>query len=93
MRTDAQVNHEISKLTSALKSRRYGFNDETRATIEEQIKVLSLRLTPAQVETRYYVDETSSEYRDGDNLLWTDLDGTARWLAEEEGSEAPSAGL
>lgn len=91
MRRDAQVNNEIARLTAALK--RPHWNRDARGLMNEEIKVLTLRLTPKQVEDRYYVDETAEEYREGDNDLWVALDIVARWLDEEEGVKPPSAGL
>lgn len=92
MRTDDEINAEIRKLQLALDAPRR-WNDKTREALNESIRVLRERMTPGQVEQHYYIDETSSEFTEGDNDLWTTLDRVARWLKGETGSEAPSEEL
>jgi hypothetical protein len=87
MRNDGQVDNEIGRLTAKLKRLRW---HDSRVVIKEQITVLTLRLTVAQVNMRYAVDETSAEHRPNDADVLTACDAAARWLVEEEGVTAPS---
>jgi hypothetical protein len=82
MRNDGQVDNEIGRLTAQL--RRLRWND-SRLVIKEQITVLTLRLTVAQVQKRYSSADTSAD-------VLTACDATARWLAEEQGVTRPSGG-
>jgi hypothetical protein len=58
-----------------------------------QISVLEARMTPERVEREFYEDETDPEYRDGDNILWSDCDSASRWMLGEKHHDAPSEGL
>jgi hypothetical protein len=89
MRNDGQVDNEIGRLTAQLKRLRW---NDSRVVIKEQITVLTLRLTVAQVQSRYCTDETSAEYRPSDADVLTACDAAARWLAEEQGATRPSGG-
>ena len=92
MRSDTEVNTEIAALRKALaKSDRW--NNQTRHLIEQTIKVLEERMTEAQIEREYYIDETSEEYREGDNLLYGDLLLVRNWMNGERDYDAPSEGL
>ena len=91
MKTNAVIDNEVAKLTSALKSPHW--SHQARHLMNQQINVLVLRLTPQQVEDRYYEDETTEDYKPGDNDLWMALDAVARWTANERGVAAPSKGL
>jgi parvulin-like peptidyl-prolyl isomerase len=92
MRSDTVINAEIAALRQALaKSDRW--NNETRHLIEQTIKVLDKRMTEAQIEREYYIDEASEEYQDGDNLLYGDLLLVCNWMNGEKDYDAPSEGL
>jgi hypothetical protein len=91
MRTDIEINNEIVALKNAL-SLKSRWNAQSREEIEAKIEVLTKRMTPAAVELRWFEDETAEEYRDGDNLLWGDLDLVARWMQGAD-EEKPSAGF
>lgn len=83
---------EIKKLKHAL-TLEGRWSRAAREQIEGDIEVLENRMTPAQVEGRWYQDETAEEYSEGDNDLWARLDRTARWLAGEKDYKAPSTDL
>jgi hypothetical protein len=83
MRSDAQVDNEITRITAIV--RRTRTSREARAVLMAQVRVLTLRLTPEQVRHRHY--------HHGSQDLWMALDAVARWLVEEPGVKAPTAGL
>jgi len=92
VKSDARIESEVLRLKEALKEKGR-WNAKARETLLETINVLEHRMSPARVEREYYVDETSSEYKDDDNLLWNELDRAARWMFDEKGFNAPAAGL
>jgi hypothetical protein len=55
--------------------------------------VLQKRMTAEDIEREYYVDETSSEYEDGDNDVWNEMVRVRAWLDGETGYDAPSKSL
>jgi Skp family chaperone for outer membrane proteins len=91
MRGKTEINAEIAALQQALKSRRW--NTSARETIVQSIEVLFKRMTEAQVEQAYYVDETASDYTEGDNDLYHELVRVCQWLHGAAGSKAPSETL
>lgn len=93
MRSDKEIDAEIVALKKALTLTRR-WSPSTRKQLEAMLQVLERRMTPEQVEREWYQDESSDDYRDGDNELWAEADRASRWLMQERGyDEAPSQGL
>jgi hypothetical protein len=91
MRSDTEIDAEIAALRQALKSLHW--NTSARETIVQSIEVLSKRMPQAQVEQAYYVDETMSDYTEGDNDLYNELARVCQWMHGVEGYKAPSTTL
>lgn len=89
MRDKKEIEEEIGKLTELL-AMPDRWNEATREQLEAQRLVLSARMTEKQVERTWYEDETSSEYKEGDNETWSVADAACRWMSGEEGYDAPS---
>lgn len=91
--TDKQIADEIAALnalkTTVPKITMFGDNNHER--IDAQIEVLEKRMTEKQVEQRFYIDETTEDYQDGDNDLWSNAGEAQRWMMGEE-DESPSTG-
>ena len=56
------------------------FGDKNWEKIDAQIAVLK----GESESDDFHVDESSEDYRDGDNDLWSDTDRAERWLDGEE---------
>jgi hypothetical protein len=90
MRSDTEINAEIAALRKAL-ALPGRWNQHSRNLITQTIVVLEKRMSAAQVEHDYYVDETMEDFREGDNDLYNALVLVSYWLAEVEGHDkAPS---
>jgi hypothetical protein len=89
MRTDKEIEAEITKLQelSNLPNR---WNAATKEIIAEQCNTLSERSTHEKVEQALWVDETSEDYKEGDNELWRSVDEAVSWMNGEKGFKAPS---
>jgi hypothetical protein len=92
MRTDKEIDNEIVALKLALQ-KPMRWNDAARTAITQAVRVLEKRMTVEEIDAEYYVDETSSEYEDGDNDLYNDMMRVRAWLDVETGYDAPSAML
>jgi hypothetical protein len=92
MKSDKRIESEIMALKKALANPKRRWNNKARDTINQTITVLHLRMTPAQVEQKYYQDETSSEFQEWDNELYHEMVRVSEWLHNGVGN-APSAGL
>jgi hypothetical protein len=97
MRGDIEINAEIVALKNALtiKGAHHGsrWSVSARKTIEESIDVLVKRKTEEQITNEFYIDETSSEYTEGDNELYHELMRVRDWMIGDQGYEAPSERL
>lgn len=98
MRSQTEVDAEIVALKKALTlgGVHHGsrWSASTRTQLQETIKVLEQRTSAEEIERNYYVDETASEYTEGDNELYHELMRVRHWLdGDEEGYEAPSLRL
>jgi len=91
MRSDAEIDAEIAALQQALKSLHW--NTSAREAIVQSVEVLRKRMTAAQVEQAYYVDETMTDYTEGDNDLYNELARVRDWMDGAAGSKAPSETL
>jgi hypothetical protein len=91
MRSNTEIDAEVAALRKALKSLHW--NTTARAAIEQSIQVMEKRMDAAAVERVYYVDETTSDYTEGDNDLYNELARVAAWMAGTAGCKAPSDGL
>jgi hypothetical protein len=91
MRTDKEIKIEVGKLRKqlTLKNR---WNASAREIMEAQVEVLEKRMTTAQIGGRWYEDETTEDYSDGDNELWVQADRAASWMNGEKGVDTPSKG-
>jgi hypothetical protein len=92
MRSDTEIEAEITGLRKVLK-KGSRWNDRARETIEQTVHVLERRMSIETIEQTYYVDETSDDYKDGDNDLYNDLMLVGCWLQCSEGYRAPSETL
>jgi hypothetical protein len=88
MRSNAEIDAEVAALRKALKSLHW--NTSARAAIEQSIQVMEKRMDAAAVERVYYVDETTSDYEEGDNDLYNELARVCAWMAGTAGYKAPS---
>jgi hypothetical protein len=88
MRNDIEVNDEIVKLIDALESPRW--DARARKWLNEQIKVLTARMSIDQVEETYLAPAIK---RGGGIVRWMTLDSTVRWLNKEQGYNPPSSNL
>jgi hypothetical protein len=92
MRSDMEVNAEIVRLKNAL-AQADRWSVGAREQLEAQVQVLTKRMTKDQIEHEWYEDETTPDYCDGDNELWSLADAAGNWLRGERGYDAPSEGL
>lgn len=91
--TDQQIKAEIKALQELKKTipKKTFFGDDNHERLDAQIEVLENRMTEKQIENRFYVDETSEDYHEGDNDLWSHAGEAHRWMVGED-KEAPSSG-
>lgn len=85
MRSDKEIDAEVALLKQMqpfIKNTSMAPNN--REKIAAQIKVLSERMTAQRIEREYYCDETSSEYEEGDNDVWSEAEYAWRWMHEQE---------
>jgi hypothetical protein len=90
-RTQKEIDREILKFQWFLTVPRW--NQWAREGLVAVLKVLTDCMTAEQVELKFYEDETTEDYREGDNDLWVQADRAACWLAGEPGYPVPSEGV
>jgi len=97
VRSAREINNEIVTLKNAMTLRgvhhgsRWSVSAKTQ--LQATIRTLEDRLTELQIENEYYVDETMSDYSEGDNDLYNSLMLVRYWMDGKEGYDAPSKGL
>jgi len=89
MRSTTEIEAESAKLYE-LMANKDRWNSKTLQQMAAQIEVLDSRMTYAQIEAKWYRDETEEEYHDGDNNLYHELVRTVNWMRGEKGYKAPS---
>jgi hypothetical protein len=89
MRSNNEIEAEVAALRKALENQTR-WNEKARATINQSIRVLEMRLTADEIENTYYADESDPEYRDSDNDLYNALMTVHYWMIEEKGYAPPS---
>jgi len=77
-RTKEEIAVMVEKLEKIKQSlpEHSAFGDNNWEKIDAQIAVIKGEKYPDD----YYVDESSEEYQDGDNELWSDAEQAEQWL-------------
>jgi hypothetical protein len=94
MRTDAEIHAEIKALQKALSDVKNAYwSAAARETVEESIRVLKERMSADEIQETYYVDETMSDFHEGDNDLYSTLMLVYYWMIGDDDYLAPSKKL
>lgn len=89
MRTQDEIRRQVELLENKKINlpRLNAFGDSNWEKIDAQIEVLEGRATPDD----FYIDETSDEFEDGDNDVWSAADEAAEWLKNPNASDLVEA--
>jgi hypothetical protein len=93
-KTQQEIDAEIKALRELKTTvpKKTFFGDDNHEKLDAQIETLEKRMTKAQAEQRWYVDESAEEYSDGDNELYFEVCAAIEWMNGDPDQDAPSEG-